>query len=99
MDVFDDIRDYWDKHAAHDPLWAVLSEDSKSGGRWDVARFFQTGVSEIASVLYQLESRGLDLARGSALDFGCGVGRLTQALAPHFRHVTGVDVSPRMLAL
>ena len=99
MGVFDRIRDYWDRHAEHDPLWAVLSEASKSGRRWDVARFFQTGVSEIASVLYQLESRGLDLARGSALDFGCGVGRLTQALAPHFQRVTGVDISPRMLAL
>ncbi len=99
MDVFDDLRDYWDKHAERDPLWAVLSEATKSAGRWDVARFFQTGVSEIASVVYQLESRGLELARGSALDFGCGVGRLTQALAPHFHHVVGVDISPRMLAL
>jgi SAM-dependent methyltransferase len=99
MDVFDEIRDYWDRHADHDPLWAVLSEASKSSRRWDIARFFQTGASEVASVLYQLESRGLELARGSALDFGCGVGRLTQALAAHFSRVTGVDVSPRMLAL
>ena len=46
MNAFDDIRDYWDKHAGHDPLWAVLSEASKSGRRWDVARFFQTEYAE-----------------------------------------------------
>jgi SAM-dependent methyltransferase len=95
----DQIRDYWDKHAARDPLWAVLSESSRSGGRWSVERFFETGVHEIASVFYQLDSRRVDVARGSALDFGCGVGRLTQALAPYFNRVVGVDVSPRMLAL
>jgi SAM-dependent methyltransferase len=99
MTDFDWIRDYWDRHAERDPLWAVLSEESKSGGRWDLGRFFQTGVSEITSVLYQFDSRRLDVPRRSALDFGCGVGRLTQALAPHFHHVVGVDVSPRMLAL
>ena len=37
------------------------------------------------------------LRRGRALDFGCGVGRLTQALALHFDAVTGVDISGPML--
>ena len=36
---------------------------------------------------------------GRALDFGCGAGRLTQGLARHFERVTGVDISPRMVAL
>jgi SAM-dependent methyltransferase len=99
MSDFDQIRDYWDRHAERDPLWAVLSEQSKSGGRWDLGRFFQTGVSEIASILYQFDSRRVEVGHGSALDFGCGVGRLTQALAPRFHRVVGVDVSPRMLTL
>ncbi len=34
---------------------------------------------------------------GKALDFGCGVGRLTQALADYFNEVAGVDVSPTMV--
>jgi SAM-dependent methyltransferase len=34
-----------------------------------------------------------------ALDFGCGPGRLTQALAAHFEQVDGVDISPSMIAL
>jgi trans-aconitate methyltransferase len=33
------------------------------------------------------------------MDFGCGVGRLTRALAVHFDEVYGVDISPAMLRL
>lgn len=45
-----------------------------------------------------LERLGLCTARGDALDFGCGAGRLTAALAAHFSVVTGVDISLPMLA-
>jgi 2-polyprenyl-3-methyl-5-hydroxy-6-metoxy-1,4-benzoquinol methylase len=35
---------------------------------------------------------GLGLARDSAiLDYGCGIGNLTQVLARHFGHVQGSD--------
>jgi ubiquinone/menaquinone biosynthesis C-methylase UbiE len=37
------------------------------------------------------------LGRRRALDFGCGVGRLTQALARHFERVDGVDISASMI--
>ena len=33
----------------------------------------------------------------TALDFGCGVGRTTRALAPHFEKVTGLDISATMI--
>lgn len=36
---------------------------------------------------------------GPALDFGCGVGRLTRALARHFESCTGVDIAPGMIRL
>jgi SAM-dependent methyltransferase len=44
--------------------------------------------------------RALRLLRpeGHVLDIGCGIGRFVKALAPHVAHVTGLDVSPRMLA-
>ena len=34
-----------------------------------------------------------------ALDFGCGVGRLTQALADYVDHAVGVDIAPSMIEL
>lgn len=93
----DDSQRFWDAHAKRDPLWAVLSESGKEARRWDVRRFFQTGLNEVALMFYELESRGIAVTHGVALDFGCGVGRLTQALASRFRQVVGVDVSPKMI--
>src|SRR4051812_11357495 len=43
-----------------------------------------------------VESVG-DCGRDAALDFGCGFGRLTQALADHFHSVIGVDVATPMI--
>ena len=95
----EDGRNYWDRHAQRDPLWAILSDATKRHGGWDIARFLRAGIAEIESLLYELDAQDRELRRGAALDFGCGVGRLTQALAPHFDRVVGVDISPRMLEL
>jgi SAM-dependent methyltransferase len=96
-DVLRDSQAFWDAHAARDPLWAVLSDAGKEGRRWDVGRFLQTGLNELALVFYDLESHGIQVRPGTALDFGCGVGRLTQGLARRFDRVIGVDVSSRMV--
>lgn len=92
-----DSQRLWDWHASENPLWAILSDPSKTDRHWDVSRFFQTGVREIEALQYELRSRRIDVGRAAALDFGCGVGRLTQALAPHFARVVGVDISPKMI--
>jgi SAM-dependent methyltransferase len=91
--------DFWEDAAQNDPLDAILSDPSRRGRQWDMASFFETGRREISLLLYQLRRLGHPLAGGRALDFGCGVGRLTQALAPSFGEVVGLDVSPTMIAL
>ena len=35
----------------------------------------------------------------TAIDFGCGAGASTRAIAPFFRHVTGIDFSENLLAV
>lgn len=89
----------WDALGASDALYGVLSHDGKRGGKWDEAEFFATGRAEIEGVLAQAASHGLGFPRRTALDFGCAVGRLSQALALHFESVTGVDIAPSMLEL
>jgi ubiquinone/menaquinone biosynthesis C-methylase UbiE len=32
------------------------------------------------------------------LDIGCGIGRISEALAPHVGAITGIDISPAMIA-
>jgi ubiquinone/menaquinone biosynthesis C-methylase UbiE len=89
----------WDTWARTDALWAVLTDWKKKGGRWDLDDFFGTGTAEVDRVLGYLRDQGLDIERGSALDFGCGVGRLSQAWTAHFEKVSGVDISPTMIEI
>lgn len=92
-------RQYWDRHARQDPMWAVLSDPVKKGHKWELQEFMANGEREIALLMHQLAQLGMDPAPTAALDFGCGIGRLTQALARRFDRVTGVDISPGMIGL
>ncbi len=56
-------------------------------------------MEEIDAVLAYAEGLGLVPKFGAALDFGCGVGRLSQALARRFEMVHGVDISSAMIEL
>ena len=87
----------WEKHATTDPLWSIITHDEKKNSRWDLQEFFETGKSEIDEVISYVKNQSLPLNFGCALDFGCGVGRLTQALAEYFSEVKGVDISPTMV--
>ncbi len=92
------LRRVWGALGQDDPLWAVLSQSDKRGGRWQADEFLATGQIEIDSQLAALAISGLPLQRDIALDFGCGAGRLSRALASHFNRVIGVDVSATMVA-
>jgi SAM-dependent methyltransferase len=91
-----DHQRYWDEHASTDPLWAVLSFPDKRG-RWSLPEFMKTGEREIALLFHRLAELHLPLPSTRALDFGCGVGRLTQALARRVANAVGADISPVML--
>jgi SAM-dependent methyltransferase len=90
---------FWDRHARHDPLWAILSDPTKAGRRWDLSAFLETGLREVSLLMYQLRALNVSFNRHAALDFGCGIGRLSQALARYFDRVVGVDISAEMVRL
>lgn len=94
-----DLKKSWNKLGLRDPLFAVLTYKDKEGGGWDEKEFFQTGKVEIQKTLESLKGLGMRLTFGRALDFGCGVGRLTSALADYFKEVHGVDIAPSMIEL
>jgi len=91
------LRRDWTRLGEADPLWAVCVDPAKQGGRWDVTEFLESGQAEVSDAMAALDRLGLCARRDDALDFGCGVGRLTGALAEHFATVTGVDISLSML--
>jgi ubiquinone/menaquinone biosynthesis C-methylase UbiE len=78
-------------------LWAVYVAADKRGGRWDPRQFLETGRADVAAAVEWLSSLGAGPRWGRVLDFGCGAGRLTQALARHFDDAVGVDVSAPMV--
>lgn len=93
-----DVAQRWTELGDSDPMWAALTHSGRGGG-WDAGAFLETGRVEIEGLLQLLHQRGCQPRHGTALDFGCGPGRLTAALAASgFDRVIGVDVSPTMLA-
>ena len=78
-------------------LWAILSYSDRKFGAWDREEFFRTGEVEIEELMARAEELGRPVGRASALDFGCGVGRLTRALSAHFESCLGLDISETMV--
>ncbi len=90
-------RQEWDELAASDPLWAILSDPERRHGQWDIEEFFATGAHEMAAVMARAATMALPGRRELALDFGCGVGRVTRAMMSYFDRCIGVDVSEGMV--
>jgi ubiquinone/menaquinone biosynthesis C-methylase UbiE len=93
-----DLQKNWNKFGRQDPLYAILLEEDKKGNKWKPEEFFKRGRQEIDYIMgYTTKTLGLTVRWNRALDFGCGVGRLTQALASYFDEVIGIDIAPAML--
>ncbi len=87
----------WDEFSDLDAYWAVLADPAKKYGKWDSDEFYRTGQEEIDRMMAQAKNLGHPKGRQTALDFGCGLGRLTRALSHHFQQCYGVDISEVML--
>ena len=97
--MFDRRR--WTRLGKKEAYWASLPEGPYRARELDDANFdafFASGERDMASIIAVLrEIVGPDFHPARALDFGCGVGRLTIPLARESRHVLAVDISPTML--
>jgi len=96
-----DTDKYWQFIGNDNPYWGVITHD-----RFDKTRltretiedFYASGETD-TDFLFRTIHRYIDdrFVAESALDFGCGVGRMVVPLASRCRMVTGVDVSDGML--
>ncbi len=91
------LQENFEALAADDPLWTVLSDNAKRGGKWDLEEFYATGRAVIDDLESRLEKCGECLGGDAAIDFGCGVGRLTFPLSQRFRTCYGIDISRSMV--
>jgi ubiquinone/menaquinone biosynthesis C-methylase UbiE len=98
MNSLKKLQRNWDGLAQADPLWAICTDPAKRNNQWTTGEFFATGRKEIEAVLAYAAGIGICIDQTSpALDFGCGVGRLTRALGKYFSDCVGVDISPAMI--
>jgi len=91
----------WRDYGRCDPYYGVLSDARYHADVIDErarADFYASGEQDIERTFAWIR-HALDpaFAPRRALDFGCGLGRLTLPLAKRAGHVTGVDISPDML--
>ncbi len=97
MTELERLHKTWNTLAQDDPLWAVLTDESKAGRKWDLDSFLATGEEEIKRVFdYAGQHVAVD-HDGEALDFGCGIGRLTRPIARRFARAYGIDISEEMI--
>lgn len=94
----EDLQRSWDTYGKEDPMWAILVDPQKANNRWDESEFFHTGEKVAQEVMRWSDRLGVPSKRAVFLDFGCGIGRLTQAFAPYFDTCIGVDIAPSMIA-
>jgi len=91
----------WRQLGDSQPYWGVLShpdflrENITPEG---IENFYLSGRQYIDQMIQTLVKLTGEKPSGPALDFGCGVGRLAEAMAEHVP-TTGLDISPGMLEL
>lgn len=91
----------WIFWGSADPYFGVLSHDRFRRANLTpqaLDEFWKGGVDEAATLAEVLTRFFGPFPKATALDFGCGVGRLTRGMAAICDQVTGLDVSPGMLA-
>ena len=86
----------WDERARENARFYVNTERQD----WTDAEFFRSGEGTVAEeILTDMINicQGQDPKRMTVLEIGCGVGRVTRALAQVFGQVYGVDISGEMV--
>jgi len=87
----------WESLGRANPFGAVLTRADGELGSWQSAEFFATGVADAERFVADLTALAPGVSHARVLDFGCGVGRVTRALANYFDEAVGVDVAASMI--
>jgi SAM-dependent methyltransferase len=88
------MQRFWDERAREDPWYFV--DNRLAYGDPDVEAFWEGGERDLDTILGAL---GVAVEPGSVVvDVGCGLGRLSRALAGRAASVRAIDVSGEMLA-
>lgn len=94
-------KQMWENLGEENPYFGVYTVDKFRTENLDdekLGEFFESGEIYVREIWEEIEDHfKADFNPKKALDFGCGVGRLTLPLASKCQTVTGVDISSNML--
>jgi len=103
LDTARDTDGDWVKIGVDEPYWGVVSHERyarRNISEAAIGEFYASGQGEIDALVDKVSQMfGAWRTPASALDFGCGVGRLSLAMTKWASSVTGYDISPGMLRL
>ena len=93
------LQQEWDTLGREDSMTAIFSPPKFQKGAWasKEEEFWAEGVTEVDRVLARAAALAPKMRRDVALDFGCGIGRLTRPLALQFGEAVGVDIAQSMI--
>jgi 2-polyprenyl-3-methyl-5-hydroxy-6-metoxy-1,4-benzoquinol methylase len=86
----------WHKLGETEPYWSVITQENYLQSHFKQNRdlFYATGEQEAKVLDIALERHFIEHNRmGRCLELGCGVGRVTGALARRYREVIAIDIS------
>jgi 2-polyprenyl-3-methyl-5-hydroxy-6-metoxy-1,4-benzoquinol methylase len=90
--TLDTARDNWNDAAQRGAINHILTDRPYS-----TDEFYATGRQVIEDTIAYWDWQKIPRPNGRALDFGCGLGRLTRALASYYDEAWGVDISTEMI--
>jgi SAM-dependent methyltransferase len=101
--MFARVEQTWQALGVTEPFWSVLSSDVFRRDRFseNAAHFYDSGRYEIDRLTAWLRRNDVpEIGPGSSCcEYGCGTGRVTRWLAPHFARVVACDISSSHLQL
>lgn len=90
-----DMKADWNRRAQKDPMYYIASWKKD----WSLSDFLQSGEEDCQNFLDpRLKEIGFHTADRTVLEIGCGLGRLSHALARRFAKVQALDISETMIA-
>jgi len=94
--LFSHIQKVWENFGETEPYWSVLASDEFKTHNIAATKqqFYDSGFTSADLLFKTLDRLGIDRSHlKTCLEYGCGLGRVTGALAKTFDHVSGYDIS------
>lgn len=98
--LFDHTAQTWGKLGEEDAAWSVLSDDRFKKSDANVpASFYASGEPEVKQLFVALARNGITPPFRKAVEYGCGIGRVSVPLSKHCDTLHAYDISKGHLAM